>query len=46
MTTAEKIDYVRLRREIAATTQTLLDLSRVPFSELRAVRPGMRAATL
>ncbi|AIO65619.1 PA domain protein [Burkholderia oklahomensis] len=45
VTTADKIDYARLRREIAATTQTLLDLSRVPFSELRAVQPGMRAAT-
>ncbi|KGS88556.1 hypothetical protein X947_6228 [Burkholderia pseudomallei MSHR7334] len=44
VSTAEKIDYARLRREIAATTQTLLDLSRVPFDALRAVPPQMRAA--
>lgn len=44
VSTAEKIDYARLRREIAATTQMLLDLSRVPFDALRAVPPRMRAA--
>ncbi|KGR98487.1 hypothetical protein X948_4104 [Burkholderia pseudomallei MSHR5608] len=44
VSTAEKIDYARLRRDIAATTQTLLDLSRVPFDALRAVPPRMRAA--
>lgn len=44
VSTAEKIDYARLRREIAATTQTLLDLSRVPFDALRAVPPRTRAA--
>ncbi|KGW34483.1 zinc-binding metallopeptidase family protein [Burkholderia pseudomallei] len=44
VSTAEKIDYARLRREIAATTQMLLDLSRVPFDALRAVPPRTRAA--
>ncbi|NOK47903.1 PA domain protein [Burkholderia thailandensis] len=44
VTTADKIDYARLRREIAATTQALLDLSRVPFAALRAVQLAMRAA--
>lgn len=35
VTTADKVDYARMRRETAAFTQMLLDLSRVPMAELR-----------
>lgn len=38
LTTADKVDYGRLHRETVAFTQMLLDLSRVPFAELRAER--------
>jgi hypothetical protein len=35
VSTADKIDYERMRRESISFTQMLLDLSRVPASELR-----------
>ncbi|AHC49716.1 zinc-binding metallopeptidase family protein [Achromobacter xylosoxidans] len=35
VTTADKVDYARMQRETVAATQLLLDLSRVPFGQLR-----------
>jgi hypothetical protein len=35
LSTADKIDYERMRRESISFTQMLLDLSRVPVKELR-----------
>ncbi|HEX4153596.1 MAG TPA: L-rhamnose/proton symporter RhaT [Steroidobacteraceae bacterium] len=35
VSTADKVDYERMRRESISVTQMLLDLSRVPVSELR-----------
>lgn len=39
VTTADKVDYGRMRRETAAITQMLLDLSREPYEALRAEQP-------
>jgi hypothetical protein len=39
VTTADKVDYDRMRRETIAFTQMLLDLSRVPASELAQQSP-------
>lgn len=36
MTTWDKVDYDRMHRVTVAFTQMLLDLSRVPFADLRA----------
>ncbi|WP_420814283.1 PA domain protein [Labilithrix luteola] len=35
ITTADKVDYARMRREAVSFTQMLLDLSRIPASSLR-----------
>lgn len=35
VSTADKTDYERMRRESISLTQMLLDLSRIPFNELR-----------
>ncbi|MGH8446683.1 MAG: M28 family peptidase [Solimonas sp.] len=35
VTTADKVDYERMRRETVGFTQMMLDLSRLPMSELR-----------
>ncbi len=39
VTTADKVDYDRMRRETVAFTQMLLELSQVPAASLRAVKP-------
>ncbi|KGD95214.1 PA domain protein [Achromobacter sp. RTa] len=39
VTTADKVDYGRMRRETAAITQLLLDLSREPYEALRDEQP-------
>jgi hypothetical protein len=35
VSTADKVDYERMRRESISFTQMLLDLSRIPVNELR-----------
>jgi peptidase M28-like protein len=40
VSTADKVDYERMRRETVAFTQMLLELSRVPAEDLRKVEPA------
>lgn len=41
VTTTDKVDFARLQRETAAFTQLLLDLSRVPYADLRQEMPAL-----